>query len=68
MRHRNSGSSALDRMLGSFGLGLIVLLGWAYEQRAIEPQTHTTGARRALGWLVIESVTAIGWALDHIAL
>ena len=55
-------------MLGSFGLALIALLGWAYEQNTLEPQTHTTRARRALGWLVIESVTAIGWAVDHIAL
>ena len=67
MRHRLGTSSPLDRMLGSFGLGLIVLLGWACEQNTVESQTYTTRARRALGWLVIESVTAIGWAIDHIA-
>ena len=56
-----------NRMLGLFGLLLIVLVGWASDQNATEPQTLATRTRRVLGWLVIESVTAIGWAFDRLA-
>jgi len=56
-----------NRMLGSFGLALVVLLGWACEQRAHSSHTVAMRARRVLAWLVVESVTAIGWAFDYIA-
>jgi hypothetical protein len=68
MTHTDSKPAALDRMLGSLGLLLIVLMGWACEQNTCGPETPATRARRALGWLVIQSVTAVGWAFDHIAL
>ena len=55
------------RMLGLFGLLLIVLVGWASDQTTRESHTLATRARRVLGWLVIESVTAIGWAFDRLA-
>ena len=54
-------------MLGLFGLLLIVLVGWASDRTLTEPHTLATRARRVLGWLVIESVTAIGWAFDRLA-
>ena len=56
-----------NSMLGMFGLLLIVLVGWAIHQNATEPHTLATRTRRVLGWLVIESVTAIGWAFDRLA-
>ena len=56
-----------NRMLGFFGLMLIVLIGWACDQNATEPHTLATRTRRVLGWLVIELVTAIGWAFDRLA-
>jgi len=56
-----------NRMLGLFGLLLIVLVGWASDQNATEPHTLATRTRLVLGWLVIESVTAIGWAFDRLA-
>lgn len=56
-----------NRMLGLFGLMLIVLIGWASDQNATEPHTLATRIRRVLGWLVIEFVTAIGWAFDRLA-
>ena len=56
-----------NRMLGLFGLMLIVLVGWASDQNATEPHTLATRARRVLGWLVIVFVTAIGWAFDRLA-
>jgi len=55
-----------NRILGLFGLLLIVLIGWASEQQTTEPRTLATRARWVLGWLVIESVTAVGWAFDRI--
>jgi hypothetical protein len=67
MEHRIAASSALDRALGSFGLALIVLLGWAYEQRTIESRTGAARLRRALASVVIESITLIGTAGDCIA-
>jgi hypothetical protein len=69
MTNKNSSfaSSALVRMVGSFGLVLIVLLGWACEQRTGTPHTPAMRARRALAWLAVESITAIGWAIDRIA-
>ena len=56
-----------NRMLGLFGLMLIVLIGWASDQNATERHTLATRTRRVLGWLVIEFVTAIGWAFDRLA-
>lgn len=56
-----------NRMLGLFGLMLIVLIGWASDQNATEPHTLATSTRRVLGRLVIEFVTAIGWAFDRLA-
>ena len=56
-----------NRMLGLFGLLLIVLVGWASGQTTRESHLLPTRARRVLGWLVIESVTAIGWAFDRLA-
>ena len=58
-----------NRMLGLFGLTLIVLIGWASDQNATEPHTlaSRTRTRRVLGWIVIEFVTAIGWAFDRLA-
>ena len=69
MTNKNSSfaSSALVRIVGSFGLALIVLLGWACEQRTGTPHTPALRARRALAWLVVESITAIGSAIDRIA-
>ena len=56
-------------MLGLFGLMLIVLIGWASDQNATDPHTlaSRTRTRRVLGWIVIEFVTAIGWAFDRLA-
>ena len=66
-----------NRMLGLFGLMLIVLIGWACDQNATEPHTLAIRTRRVLGWLVIGAgallgcvallVTAIGWAFDRLA-
>jgi hypothetical protein len=56
-----------SRMLGWFGLVLIVLICWAADQTRPGPRTLTTHARLFIGWLVIESVTAIGWAFDRLA-
>lgn len=67
MRNRTVSSSALDRILGSFGMVLVVLLGWACKQMEGEPHTLATRTRWVSGWLVLESITAIGWTLDLIA-
>ena len=56
-----------NRMLGWFGLVLIVLICWASNQTHPGPHTLATRTRRFIGWLVIESVTAIGWAFDRLA-
>jgi hypothetical protein len=56
-----------NRMLGLFGLWLIVLVGWASDQTSRESHRLATRASRVFGWLVIESVTAIGWAFDRLA-
>ncbi len=61
-------TSLHERMLASFGLLLIVLLGWACDQQTSKPLSYRRRARRVLAWLVIEFITAIGWAIDHVAL
>jgi hypothetical protein len=68
MKGRIVKSSLLERMLASFGLLLIVLLGWACDQQTLTPHPYRRRARRVLACLVIESVTAIGWAIDHLTL
>jgi hypothetical protein len=66
MRIRNV-RSPLVLMLGWCGLVLIVLLGWACGQLATAPHTVRTRVRRGLARLVIASVTAVGWTVDHLA-
>ena len=57
---------SLERMLGVVGLVFIVLIAWATNQDTKE-HGRLTLRRQLLGWLAIESITAIGWALDRIA-
>jgi hypothetical protein len=75
MRNRTTSPAALrrrspelERIIGWFGLVLIGLLGWACEQRDREPHTVATQVRGALAWLVVESITGVGWAIDRVAL
>ena len=67
MKTRTANLSALDLMLGSFGMALIALLGWACAQEPGDGRSVAKRARRAAAWLVLQSVTAIGWAFDRIA-
>ena len=67
MTSRTANVSALDLMLGSLGMALIALLGWACEEEPGDVRASALRARRAAAWLVIQSVTAIGWAFDRIA-
>ena len=66
MKNKTVKLPSLERMLGVLGLVFIVLIAWATNQDSKE-HGRPTHARRLLGWLVIESITAIGWALDRIA-
>ena len=67
MKKTTAKSPALEWMLGVFGLTLILLIGWASDQTSKEPHTLATRARRIVGWLVMESVTGVGWAFDRMA-
>jgi hypothetical protein len=66
MKNKTVKLPSLERMLGVIGLVFMVLIAWATNQVSQE-HGPPTRARRLLGWLVIESITAIGWALDRIA-
>ena len=67
MKPRTTAASALKVALGSFGMALIVLLSWACEQEPGDVPSFAKHTRRAAAWLVIQSITAIGWAFDRIA-
>jgi len=64
---RISSLPSFERMLGSLGLTLIVLIGWACDQQTQDSRTLPARARRIVAWLVIEAVTAIGWVFDRFA-
>jgi hypothetical protein len=65
MNNRTLRSSLLEQALGALGLLLIGLVVWACEQRT-DVRTVPGRSRRALAWLVIQSVTAVGWAIDRL--
>jgi hypothetical protein len=67
MKTRTATISALDWMLGSFGMALIWLIAWAYEQEPRAARSWSKRARHVATWLVVECVTAIGWTFDRIA-
>lgn len=66
MKNKTVKLQSLERMLGVIGLVFMVLIAWATNQVSQE-HGRPTRARRLLGWLVIESIAAIGWTLDRIA-
>jgi hypothetical protein len=66
MKNKTIKLPSLERMLGVVGLVFIVLIAWATNQDT-KKHGRLTRPRRVLGWLAIESITAIGWALDRIA-
>jgi hypothetical protein len=67
MNTRTTNLSALELLLGSFGIALIALLAWACEPESEGGDSLLKHGRRAAGWLVIRSVVAIGSAIDRIA-
>lgn len=67
MKSRTVRQSPVEWMLGWFGFVLLVLLGWACDQQADPSHTVRARLRRALARLVVPSVTATGWAIDHLA-
>jgi hypothetical protein len=54
-----------EPMLGRFGLVLVALLGWACNQEIGASHTVEGRARCLLAWVVVRSVTVIGWAFDR---
>jgi hypothetical protein len=60
-------TTSTERVLGSLGLLLIALIGWASEQSTGELKAVRT-IRGVLGVLVIWAVTAIGWVIDRLPL
>jgi hypothetical protein len=54
-----------ERVLGWFGLLLLGVVGWACEWG---DRSHRRGrrARLLLVWMVIETVTIIGWTIDRL--
>jgi hypothetical protein len=66
MKNKTVKLRSLERMLGVVGLVFIVLIAWATNQDTKE-HGRLARPRRLLGWLAVESIAAIGWALDRIA-
>jgi hypothetical protein len=60
-------SPFLEKMLAWLGLLLLGLLAWACNPQTASPRTARSHARRALARLVIGSVTAVGWIVDHLS-
>jgi hypothetical protein len=60
-------TSSGEWILGRLGFVLLVLLAWACDQESESQHTAPRYARRALARLVVASVTATGWAVDHLA-
>ena len=54
---------ALDRLLGSLRLVLILLVGWAVEHLQTKSAVKKVVARCALAL-----VTVVGWMIDHLPL
>ena len=61
-RHRTQ--SAVDAALGSLGLLLIALLGWASDRESMKVGMPVGYLPRFLGPIVILGVTAIGYVMD----
>jgi hypothetical protein len=56
-------ASVIERALGSLGLFLLVLTGWAVERLQGRAPIDAVLAR-----LVLECVTAVGWVIDRLPL
>jgi len=67
MKRKTASRSPVEWMLGWLGFVLLVLLGWACDQQVDPSHAVRARLRRALARLVVPSVTATGWAIDHLA-
>ena len=59
-------ATSSQHLLGSIGLALLGLLGWACDQRSRPSHPALASVRRVFWSAVIESIAAIGWAVDHL--
>ena len=60
MTNKMERDSVIEHALGSLGLLLIALIGWAVER-----QQSTARVDVILGRLILQCVSAIGWIVDR---